>query len=164
MLPTMLTLTVLLLFPSISYGNQRLSFTSHRQLDLRDPSQILLTQNNEGVQNGYFNPSNVYPLPSNTVYLKSQPTLVYRPRSVDVLHRTRLRSLQLAENELQPVLWDLVEVEGPAVENLHTLSQLARMSGNAYALPGQKNWYEVDHAWNRVRSFSRSIGSMTADN
>ncbi|KAG6910289.1 hypothetical protein DXG01_011686 [Tephrocybe rancida] len=39
-------------------------------------------------------------------------------------------------------------VLGPDVEDRHTLSQLARMSGNAYALPGQKNWYEVDMAWN----------------
>jgi len=31
---------------------------------------------------------------------------------------------------------------------LHTLSQLARMTGNAYAQPGKSNWYEVDPAWN----------------
>jgi len=41
-------------------------------------------------------------------------------------------------------------VEGPDVGDLHTLAQLARMSANAYALPGQKNWYEVDQAWNTV--------------
>ncbi|PPQ91405.1 hypothetical protein CVT25_014293 [Psilocybe cyanescens] len=153
MLPSPLTLAILLLLPSLSYGNRQLSFTSHLQLDLQDSPQILLSQEDGGAPKGYFNPSNTYPLPSSTVHLKSQPTVVYRPRSLDALHRTRLRSLQHAESELEQVLWDLVEVEGPAVEDLHTLAQLARMSGNAYALPGQKNWYEVDHAWNRSFPF-----------
>lgn len=39
---------------------------------------------------------------------------------------------------------------GPDIEDRHTLSQLARISGNAYALPGQKNWYDIDSAWNVV--------------
>ncbi|KAH9484457.1 Putative lipase ATG15 [Psilocybe cubensis] len=149
---TTLMLAALLLLPSV-YANQQISFTSHRQFDLQHPDHLPLTKDNDGAQNTYFNPTNTYPLPSQAVHLKSQPTLIYRPRSVDVLHRTRLRSLQHAESGLEPVLWDLVEVEGPAVEDLHTLSQLARMSGNAYALPGQKNWYEVDHAWNRSFPF-----------
>lgn len=85
--------------------------------------------------------------PSMTV--KAVPTTVYRPRSLEALHHARLRSLHLAESEV--VEWDRLDILGPDIEDKHTLSQLARMAGNAYALPGQKNWYEVDMAWNTVR-------------
>ncbi|KAF5387003.1 hypothetical protein D9615_001572 [Tricholomella constricta] len=64
----------------------------------------------------------------------------------DETSAARLRSLHERESEI--VEWDQVEVLGPDVEDRHTLAQLARMAGNAYALPGRKNWYEVDQAWN----------------
>jgi hypothetical protein len=67
--------------------------------------------------------------------LKAVPTTIYRPRSIQDLHHTP---------------WDPIEVLGPDIEDRHTLAQLARMSGNAYALPGQKNWYDLDSAWNTV--------------
>lgn len=73
------------------------------------------------------------PVPSWT--LKAAPTTVYRPRYLHGLHN---------------IPWDPIEVLGPDVEDKHTLSQLARISGNAYALPGQNNWYDVDSAWNIV--------------
>lgn len=67
--------------------------------------------------------------------LKAVPTTVYRRRSQEYLkHPT----------------WEPVEILGPDIQDKHTLSQLARISGNAYALPGQKNWYDVDSAWNVV--------------
>ncbi|KAG6832076.1 hypothetical protein H0H92_005498 [Tricholoma furcatifolium] len=78
--------------------------------------------------------------------LKTRPTKVFRPRSLEALHRARLRSLH--EQQSEEVEWDELTVDGPDVENIHTLGQLARMSGNAYALPGQKNWYDIDRAWN----------------
>ncbi|KAJ7449961.1 alpha/beta-hydrolase [Mycena latifolia] len=78
--------------------------------------------------------------------LKARPTTVYRPRSPEAFHRARWRSLNLAESE--PVEWEPHDILGPDVEDLHTLAQLARMTGNAYALPGQSNWYDVDPAWN----------------
>ncbi|KAI9446491.1 alpha/beta-hydrolase [Lactarius indigo] len=65
--------------------------------------------------------------------LRAVPTTVYRPRS---------------QESLKHPAWEPVEVLGPDVQDRHTLSQLARISGNAYALPGQKNWYDVDSAWN----------------
>lgn len=86
--------------------------------------------------------------------LRTVPTAIYRPRSLDVLHKARLRSLQHAQSEWEQPIWDHLEVEGPDVEDLHTLAQLARMSGNAYALPGQSNWYDVDQAWNQVSILS----------
>jgi lipase ATG15 len=85
---------------------------------------------------------------SPSVTVKAKPTTVYRPRSVGALHRARLRSLHYQESER--VEWDRIETLGPDVEDRHTLAQLARMSGNAYAIPGQKNWYDVDGAWNTV--------------
>ncbi|KAF8197514.1 Alpha/Beta hydrolase protein [Pholiota molesta] len=101
----------------------------------------------------WFAPSAAYPLPASSAKLKTQPTTVYRPRSLDVLHRTRLRSLQYAQSDAERVLWDPVELEGPDIGNINTLVQLARMSANAYALPDQKNWYEVDPAWNKSFPF-----------
>lgn len=85
--------------------------------------------------------------PSLTV--KSVPTTVYRPRSLDALLHARSQSLRHALEE--EVHWDLVDVQGPDVQDRHTLVQLARMSGDAYALPGNKNWYDIDPAWNEVR-------------
>lgn len=84
---------------------------------------------------------------------QAKPTTVYRPRSLDAFHRARLRSLHYAQSEL--VEWDAVDTLGPDVEHRHTLIQLARMAGNAYALPGSWNWYDVDDAWNTVRASPR---------
>ncbi|KAJ6630610.1 Alpha/Beta hydrolase protein [Mycena sp. CBHHK59/15] len=81
-----------------------------------------------------------------TVALKARPTTVYKPHSLDAFHRARWRSLNFGESE--PLEWEPQDVLGPDVEDLHTLAQLARMTGNAYALPGKSNWYDVDPAWN----------------
>ncbi|KAJ7510028.1 alpha/beta-hydrolase [Mycena galericulata] len=76
-------------------------------------------------------------------FLKARPTTVYKPRSLDAFHHARW-----AESETS-VEWQPEDVLGPDIEDLHTLAQLARMAGNAYAgTPGRKNWYEVDPAWN----------------
>lgn len=83
------------------------------------------------------------------VTLQAKPTTVYRPRSPAGFQHARLRSLRAEESE--PVEWDEFHVLAPDIEDRHTLSQLARMTGNAYALPGRKNWYDIDAAWNTVR-------------
>ncbi|KZP12555.1 alpha/beta-hydrolase [Athelia psychrophila] len=82
--------------------------------------------------------------------LKARPTTVYRPRSQAALEHARLRSLRHAESE--EVEWDLVETMGPDVQDKHTLSQLARMTSNAYALPG-RGWYDIDPTWNNSYPF-----------
>ena len=77
--------------------------------------------------------------------LRTRPTVVYRPRSID-------RFMDARRNpEAGAVEWDERTIEGPDIEDRHTLQQLAMMSGNAYALPGQKNWYDLDEVWNQVR-------------
>ncbi|KAH9901544.1 alpha/beta-hydrolase [Cubamyces lactineus] len=103
--------------------------------DPSDLSQLVLDRQDIGA------------VPSSTAFaLQARPTTVYRPRSpVDYQH-VRLRSLHAQESE--PVEWEEVQVLGPDVEDKHTLSQLARMSGDAYALPGRKNWYDIDPTWN----------------
>jgi len=40
-------------------------------------------------------------------------------------------------------------VPAPDVHDKHTLSQLARMAGNAYALPDSDSWYDLEPTWNR---------------
>lgn len=85
---------------------------------------------------------------TSTFVLKARPTTIVRPRSPDILQRARLRSLRYGQSER--VEWDKIDIIGPDIEDRHTLAQLARMTGNAYALPGQKNWYDVDPAWNSV--------------
>ena len=82
--------------------------------------------------------------------LKSRPMTVYRPRSPEALQRIRTRAMR-GEPRDEEVDWEEVRVAGPYIEDKHTLSQLARMTGNAYALPGQKNWYDIDVTWNTVR-------------
>lgn len=82
--------------------------------------------------------------------LKTRPVTVYRPRSQEALQRSRVRAMR-GEPIDDEVEWEEVRMAGPYIEDKHTLSQLARMTGNAYALPGQKNWYDIDVTWNTVR-------------
>ena len=92
-----------------------------------------------------------------SVILKTRPTIVYRPSSLDALHHARLRSLHDHQSEI--VEWNRFEILGPDVEDLHTLTQLARMAGNAYAFPGRSNWYDVDPAWNLVSRLSTTTST-----
>ncbi|EGN95505.1 Lipase, required for intravacuolar lysis of autophagic bodies [Serpula lacrymans var. lacrymans S7.3] len=86
-----------------------------------------------------------------TYTLKARPTTVYRPSSFEAVEKARLRSLHHAQSE--PVEWVEQVVHGPDIEDRHTLVQLARMAGDAYQLPGRKNWYDIDPSWNINASF-----------
>lgn len=91
---------------------------------------------------------NLYASPT----LRTRRMTVYKPKSIDQFMHSRWSSIR--DDVSEPVEWVPSEVDGPDIENRHTLQHLARMSGNAYALPGQKNWYEIDEAWNTVRRLS----------
>ncbi|KAL5533104.1 hypothetical protein ACEPAF_4880 [Sanghuangporus sanghuang] len=91
---------------------------------------------------GFVSQASLFPDGRPTVTVKTRPTSVYRPRSIDAFVDAR-SSLEDVSIE-----WDAFDVEGPDIDDRHTLQQLAMMSGNAYALPGQKNWYDLDGAWN----------------
>ena len=145
MLPASLLFTFCLLFQT-THAATPLIFGAHQEL----VQQTFDFTNNQNVQFS-FPPSPYQSITPGIKGLKTTPTTVYRPRSVEALHQTRLRSLLHKESELEPLVWDRLEVNGPDVNDLHTLAQLARMSGNAYALRGRSNWYDVDPAWNTVR-------------
>ncbi|ESK89864.1 lipase [Moniliophthora roreri MCA 2997] len=81
-----------------------------------------------------------------TLTLKARPTTVYRPKSFHAVEQARQRSLETGQSE--QVEWNAIGMLGPDIKDKHTLAQLGRMAGNAYAFPGQKNWYDLDDAWN----------------
>lgn len=80
--------------------------------------------------------------------LRTVPTTVSRPKNPEVYQEARMRSMKHAQTALME--WEDITVHGPDVQNQHTLSQLARMTGNAYSLPGRKSWYDIDPTWNIV--------------
>lgn len=122
-------ITTLLVIASATAVPNRVNFDLQHQfhLSVADPT--------------YTTPSE---LPA--ISLKARPTTVYRPKSLDAHEHARLRSLLHAETE--PIEWEQMVVSGPDIEDRHTLSQLARMTANAYQLPGHKNWYDLDSSWN----------------
>lgn len=129
---------------SVSAGPTRTSITFELQNDYTPRF------NDDDLHDLTFDISNTSEAPTSTALtLQATPTTVYRPRSVPAYQHARLRSLQSQESEA--VEWEQVRVLAPDVQDKHTLSQLARMTGNAYALPGRPNWYEIDPAWNTVR-------------
>jgi len=78
---------------------------------------------------------------SDVAVLKSRPMTVYRPADPAILARAPIP-------DGVDVRWNRVEVEGPDVEDRLTLLELAKMTGNAYALPGHSNWYDLEDKWN----------------
>ncbi|KAF7323099.1 hypothetical protein HMN09_00090100 [Mycena chlorophos] len=81
--------------------------------------------------------------------LRTTPTTVYRPVSQHAFQSARRRSLQF--DECESLDWTPHVVQGPDLEDRHTIAQLARMAGNAYAYNTNTsslgNWYELDPAW-----------------
>lgn len=65
------------------------------------------------------------------------------------------RSLSLAESFDQrwasTLEWDEEEIEAPDLDDLATLSNLAKMTSNAYSLPDSGEWYDLEKGWNLVR-------------
>jgi hypothetical protein len=94
-----------------------------------------------------------------TVTLQAIPTTVIRARDPLVYQDARRSSRRFRQS--LPVEWEELTVLAPNVQDQHTLSQLARMTANAYALPGDKNWYNMDPVWNTVRWLCLSLSSQT---
>ncbi|KAG8970799.1 putative lipase atg15 [Tulasnella sp. 419] len=89
---------------------------------------------------------------SSTVQLKTRPMRIRRPKSQDAFHRARIRSLRHAESEM--IEWEDDVVIGPDIEDRLTILELAKMTGNAYALSGEAgNWYPLDERWNTSTPF-----------
>lgn len=140
----MLALLTVVVLPLLVHG------LSHSEVSFALESEYTLSNNyNAGDAQHVFDV--LGSSPSKTQYtIRARPTTVYRPTSNDIYQAARLRSLHHMES--QSVDWQPVEMLGPDIDDQHTLGQLARMTGNAYASPGRKSWYDLDEAWNTVRA------------
>lgn len=82
--------------------------------------------------------------------IRTRPMRISRPRSNSEFQRARLHSMRYSESI--PLEWDNVDVLGPDTEDRITLLELAKITGNAYAMDmNQTNWYPLDGKWNTVR-------------
>ncbi|KAG8993776.1 putative lipase atg15 [Tulasnella sp. JGI-2019a] len=88
--------------------------------------------------------------------IRAVPTLISRPRSNFDFQRARLSSLRYSQSTL--IEWEEVEVLGPDIEDRITLLELAKITGNAYALNvSQPNWYPLDPKWNTSTPFGWAV-------
>ncbi|SRR5258706_5350707 len=81
----------------------------------------------------------------NPARLRTRKQLVKRPKS-KVEHQIARKARR---NDVE---WDDADVVVPDMEHRETLLELAKVTGNAYALPGSKDWYDLDARWNSVRA------------
>lgn len=79
----------------------------------------------------------------NPACLRTRKQQITRPKSNTEYQIAR----KARSNEIE---WDEVEVVMPDVEHRETLLELAKITGDAYALPGSKSWYDLDGRWNSV--------------
>ncbi|KAG9048726.1 putative lipase atg15 [Tulasnella sp. UAMH 9824] len=88
--------------------------------------------------------------------VKTRPMRVRRPRSQSAFHEARRES---RVNGISMCLdWDDIEVPGPDIEDRETLLELAKMTGNAYALDsGSTHWYPIDEKWNSSTPFGWDV-------
>jgi len=91
------------------------------------------------------------PLTSATHTLRTRTQLVHQPRFPSDIQRIRERSLRYQQSE--SIEWVKKEVLAPDVTDRETLREMAKMTGNAYALPGHSNWYNMSMRWNTSFQF-----------
>ncbi|KAG8847306.1 putative lipase atg15 [Tulasnella sp. 330] len=103
--------------------------------------------------------------------IRARPMRISRPRSNPEFQRARLHSMRHSQNLLLD--WETIDVLGPDIEDRITLLELAKVTGNAYALNiSQPNWYPLDPKWNTSIPFGWGIEEdgfrghvfVTADN
>ncbi|KAG6897881.1 hypothetical protein C0992_009679 [Termitomyces sp. T32_za158] len=74
-----------------------------------------------------------------------------RPDSYNAFMAARSQSMrQLQSTSLE---WQDEDVLGPDVTKRKTLLQLAKMTYNSYATPGQSDWYDLGSGWNQSYPF-----------
>ncbi|KAH7877538.1 Alpha/Beta hydrolase protein [Lentinula edodes] len=132
----------------------QVSFTHQHEI-IPQPSHLLSKEalhyaSRASIDNHFLPTTTLQSDPGLGLNLKTRPTAVYRPRSLDAFHEARLANkAQHTGRDRTGINWDIIHLDGPDVRDIHTLAQLARMSGNAYVLGSSgKNWYELDGAWN----------------
>jgi hypothetical protein len=80
----------------------------------------------------------------NPARLRTRKQRIARPKSNSAYQIAR----KARKNDIE---WDEDEVVMPDVEHRETLLEMAKITGDAYALPGSKSWYDLDARWNSVR-------------
>ena len=76
--------------------------------------------------------------------LRTRKQRIARPKSsaaYQIARRARMNDIEWGEDE----------VVMPDIEHRETLLEMAKITGDAYALPGSKSWYDLDARWNSVR-------------
>ena len=91
---------------------------------------------------------------SYTINTRSVST--YRTPSSHLYPLSRSRSL-FTHGEDEDLPWEVHEVTGPDIEHRATLLHLAKMSNNAYILPDDDAWYDLDEEWDAVSPVPSSL-------
>jgi len=91
----------------------------------------------------------ISPIPSYQYDIRTRRLTTHRPSLsfadpdfVKVWRKSRRRG------EVVAMSWDEEEVDAPNVESRETLLELAKMANNAYLLPNETEWYDLDGKWN----------------
>ncbi|KAG9055082.1 putative lipase atg15 [Serendipita sp. 407] len=87
--------------------------------------------------------------------LRSRKTTVKRIRDQKKFHEARMRSMY--DSQSTALDWDDMEIPAPDVTDRLTVHELAKLTGNAYALPDQKGWYDTDGKWNSSTPFGWEV-------
>ncbi|KAG2017729.1 lipase [Coprinopsis cinerea AmutBmut pab1-1] len=97
--------------------------------------------------------------------ISTKPVRRYRPSSFEAFSaaresirlqsQSRITGLRSAENSgaVEPLNWEVEDVEGPDVEKRETLLLLAKMANDAYVDPKDPAWYPLDEGWNTSYPF-----------
>ncbi|KZO98956.1 alpha/beta-hydrolase [Calocera viscosa TUFC12733] len=83
--------------------------------------------------------------------LRTVPTRVYKPRSLQAFHDARREGRM--SGQFLDVPWDEDVVPGPDVTDRETLLLLAKMTSNAYTEPTKPDWYPLGDRWNYTEPF-----------
>ncbi len=92
--------------------------------------------------------SSVSDLASPPVSIRSSRVRTARPPSFAEIARARQISMRGQSAALD---WEEEDVPGPDVTRRETLLLLAKMTSDAYFVPGASGWYNLTDEWNVVR-------------
>ncbi|CAG7846312.1 Putative lipase ATG15; AltName: Full=Autophagy-related protein 15 [Serendipita indica DSM 11827] len=84
-------------------------------------------------------------------HLKSHRQKIHRLRHPEKLQEARLRALR--SSQTAALDWDEVDIEMPDVTDRLTVLELAKLTGNAYAIPDSRGWYDTGGKWNKSEPF-----------
>jgi hypothetical protein len=83
--------------------------------------------------------------------IRTVPQRIQRAKDPNAYQQARLRSI--ISQESTSLEWEEKEIPSPDFSDRLTVLELAKLTGNAYAQPGSKDWYSIDDRWNRSTPF-----------